>query len=60
VVGCGISAAEQLASVPTVNKMDLMATGCEDKIWMELAQSHVQWQALVLAALNFWALLSWN
>jgi hypothetical protein len=31
--------------------------GCEDGRWMELAQDHVQWQALVLAVLNLRVLL---
>jgi len=26
--------------------MDLRETGCEDGRWMEMAQDHVQWQAL--------------
>ena len=32
--------------------MDLMEIGCEDGRWMELAQVHVKWWALVLAVLN--------
>jgi len=32
--------------------MDLTERGCEDERWMELAQDHVQWQALVLAVLK--------
>jgi hypothetical protein len=39
------------------NKMILRQIGCEDGRWMELAQDHVQWQALVLAVLNLLVLL---
>ena len=37
--------------------MYLKEIGCEDVRWMELAQDHVQWQAFVLAVLNFLVLL---
>jgi hypothetical protein len=39
-------------------KICLRDTGYEDGRWMELAQDHVQWQALVLAVLNLQVLLS--
>ena len=35
-----------------------MEIGCEDGEWMELAEQHVQWCALVLAVLNLCVLLS--
>jgi hypothetical protein len=38
-------------------KMELRKTCYEDGRWMELAQDHVQWRALVLAALNLRVLL---
>jgi len=34
-----------------------MEIGCEDGRWMELAEDHVQWWALVLAVLNLCVLL---
>jgi hypothetical protein len=37
--------------------MDLRETGCEDGMWMELAQDRVQWQALILVVLNLRVLL---
>ena len=37
--------------------MDLREIGCEDGSCMELAQDRVQWQAFVLAVLNFLVLL---
>jgi len=37
--------------------MDLMETDCEGGRWMELAQDHVQWWALVLAVLKLCVLL---
>ena len=37
--------------------MDFKEIGCVDERWMELAQDRVQWQALVLAVLNFVVLL---
>jgi len=40
-----------------VSKVDLMEMGCEDGRWIELTQDHVQWQAFVLAVLNFLVLL---
>jgi hypothetical protein len=36
-----------------ISKMDLMDRGCENGRWVELAQDHVQWWALILAVLNF-------
>jgi len=36
---------------------DLSKISSEDKMWMELAQDRVQWQALVLAVLNLLVLL---
>jgi hypothetical protein len=41
-------------------KMDLNEIGFEDGRWMKLAQDHVQWQALVLIALNLQVLLPEN
>ena len=38
--------------------MDLREIGCEDGMWMELAEYRVQWQALVLAVLNLLVILS--
>jgi hypothetical protein len=38
-------------------KTDLREIGSEDGRWMELAQDHVQWRALVLAVLNLGVLL---
>jgi hypothetical protein len=38
-------------------KMHFRKMVCEDGRWMELAQDHVQWQALVLAVLNLRVLL---
>jgi hypothetical protein len=38
-------------------KMDLRETGCEDDWSVELAQYHVQWQALLFVVLNLLALL---
>jgi hypothetical protein len=38
--------------------MDLREVGFEDERWMELTQDHVEWQAVVLAALNLQVLLS--
>jgi hypothetical protein len=57
--GCGISGVEPLGSATTVlvSKMDLSEIVCEDGRWMELAQDHVQWQALVLVVLNLQVLL---
>jgi hypothetical protein len=59
VAGFGISGVEPWGSATTVlvSKMDLNEMGCEDGRWMELAQDHVQWQALVLAVLNLGVLL---
>jgi hypothetical protein len=37
--------------------MDLMEIGCDDGMWMELAQDRVQWWTLVLAVLNLRVLL---
>ena len=37
--------------------MDLKEIGCEDGRWMELAQDHVQWWALVLEVLKLCVLL---
>jgi hypothetical protein len=34
--------------------------GGNDGMWMELAQNHVQWRALVLAVLNLGVLLPEN
>jgi len=31
----------------------LRKVGCENDWWMELAQDHVQWQALILALFHF-------
>jgi hypothetical protein len=46
------------ATIVSVSKINLMEMGCETGRWMELAQDHVQWQALVLAVLNLWVLLT--
>jgi hypothetical protein len=32
--------------------MNLRGIGCENGMWKELVQNHVQWRASVLAALN--------
>jgi hypothetical protein len=40
-----------------ISEMDLRGLGCEDGRWMELAQDHVQWRALVLAVFNLRVLL---
>jgi hypothetical protein len=37
--------------------MYLRKAGCEDGKWVELAQDHVQWRALVLAVLKLRVLL---
>jgi hypothetical protein len=39
------------------NKLDLTQTGCEVGTLTELAQNHVQQQALVLIVLSIWVLL---
>jgi hypothetical protein len=36
----------------------MMALGCEDGRWMELAQVRVQWRAVVLVVLELKGLLS--
>jgi len=33
-------------------KMDLQEVGCEDMVWIELAQDRDRWQALVKAVMN--------
>jgi hypothetical protein len=57
--GFGISSVEPSGSATTVlvSKMDLSEIGCEDGRWMELAEDHVQWRALVLTMLSFRVLL---
>jgi hypothetical protein len=35
-----------------ISRMDLRKMGCEEGRWMELAQDHVQWRALVLPVSN--------
>jgi hypothetical protein len=40
-----------------ISNMHLKEIGSEDGRWIELAQDRVQWQALVLAVLNFRVLL---
>ena len=59
VAGFGISGVEPSGSATRelITKMDLREIGCEDGRWMELAQDHVQWQALVLAVLRLLVLL---
>jgi hypothetical protein len=58
VAGFGISSVEPWGSATTVLvRWNSVKTGCEDGRWMELAQDRVQWQALVLAVLNFGVLL---
>jgi len=37
--------------------MDLVEIGCDDGRWEELPRAHVQWWALVSAALNHYVLL---
>jgi hypothetical protein len=44
---CGLATRELV-----ISKMDLREIGCEDGEWMELAQDHVMWKALVLAVLT--------
>ena len=58
-VGFGISGVEPLCSATRelINKIDLMEIGFVDGSWIELAQYHVQWWALVLAVLNLLVLL---
>jgi len=48
--GLGTSSIELCGSVTTVlvTRVDLTEIRCEGGRWMELAQDHVQWQALVL------------
>jgi hypothetical protein len=38
-------------------KMDVRDMGCENGRWMELAEDHVQWQALNLVMLDLIVLL---
>jgi hypothetical protein len=38
-------------------KTDTEERICEDQEWLELAQGHAQWQALVLVVLKFWVVL---
>jgi hypothetical protein len=38
-------------------RMDLREMSCEERDWMELAQGHAQWRALVIAVLNLRVLL---
>jgi hypothetical protein len=33
-------------------KMDLIATGCEDVYWLQVAQGRVQWWAFVNTVMN--------
>jgi len=39
-------------------KMELRKIGFENGRWMELTRDRIQWRALVLAVLIFWALLT--
>jgi hypothetical protein len=40
-----------------MSNMDLWKMGCEAWRWMELAQDHVHWWAVVLLALNLWCVI---
>jgi hypothetical protein len=59
VVDFGISGVEpsNSATRELIIKMGLSEVVREDERWMELAQDHVQWWALVLAVLNLQILL---
>jgi hypothetical protein len=60
VAGFGTSSVEPPGSATEswlISKMEFRETGCENGRWMELAQHHVQWRALVLAVLNLRVLL---
>jgi hypothetical protein len=55
VVGFGVIGVEPWSSATTdlVIKMDLREIGCEDERWIELAENHAQWWALVLQESKF-------